>query len=87
MNEGVCQRSLTSDFSHGCMNENFEIPLKVIGHETLFSGGKHSKFGMEFQYKNRGFDLKKNFEIEPSLGMGITSGQYGSAPQCQRGPI
>ena len=26
---------------------------------------------MEFQYKNRGFDLKKNFEIEPSLGMGI----------------
>ena len=26
---------------------------------------------MEFQYKNRGFDLKKNFEIKPSLGMGI----------------
>ena len=26
---------------------------------------------MEFQYKNRGFDLKKNFEIEPSLGMGM----------------
>ena len=33
---------------------------------------------MEFQYKNRGFDLKKNFEIEPSLGIGIinkTSGE------------
>ena len=26
---------------------------------------------MEFHYKNRGFDLKKNFEIEPSLGMGV----------------
>ena len=32
---------------------------------------KKTKFGMEFQYKNRGFNLKKNFEIEPSLGMGI----------------
>ena len=53
-----------------CM-ENFEIPLKVIRHETYFFRQKHSKFGMEFQYKNRGFDLKKNFEIEPSLGMGI----------------
>ena len=31
-----------------------------------------SKFGMEFQYKIRGFDLKNNFEIEPSLGMGLT---------------
>ena len=28
---------------------------------------------MEFQYKNRGFGLKKNFEIKPSLGMGITN--------------
>ena len=37
-----------------------------------FQGGE-TKFGMEFQYKNRGFDLKKNFEIEPSLGMGIIS--------------
>ena len=26
---------------------------------------------MEFHYKNRGFDWKKNFEIEPSLGMGV----------------
>ena len=33
-----------------------------------------TKFGMEFQYKNRGFDLKKNFEIEPLLGMGIRMG-------------
>ena len=40
MNEGVCHRSSTSDFSRDCMNENFEIPLKVIGHETLFSGKK-----------------------------------------------
>ena len=53
------------------MNENFEIPLKLIRDETLFSGGGGTKFGMEFQYKNWGFNLKKNFEIEPSLGMGI----------------
>ena len=70
MNEGKHQRSSTSDFSRDCMNENFEIPSKVIGHET--SSQKRSKFGMEFQYKNRGFDLKKNFEIEPSLGMGVS---------------
>ena len=28
---------------------------------------------MEFQYKNRGFDFKNNFEIKPSLGMGIST--------------
>ena len=26
---------------------------------------------MEFQYKNRGFKLKMNFEIKPLYGMGV----------------
>ena len=65
MNEGVCHRSSTSDFSRGCMNENFEIPLKVIGHETSFLEKKHSKFGMEFQYKNRGLIRKRTLKSNP----------------------
>ena len=32
---------------------------------------------MESQYKNWGFDLRKNFEIEPSLGMGIITSACG----------
>ena len=71
MNEGVHHQSSTSDFSRGCMNENFEIPLKVIGHETSFSGNNIQSLEWNSNIEIGGFDLKKNFEIEPSLGMGI----------------
>ena len=42
--------------------KNFEVPLRVRGYETSFS----CKNIQSLEWKNRGFDLKKNFEIEPS---------------------
>ena len=37
--------------------------------------GSYYKFHREFRWKFRGFDLKKNFEIEPSLKMGVMASE------------